>query len=67
MNNKRIHIPKENIFVSAERCFSDREAGDFTYNLWIDGECAVTSLTEAQVKAIADCIQYALSTNKKDD
>lgn len=65
MNDKKPTITKRSIYVSAERCFSDKEAGEFLYNLWYQDSYVLCSLSESDVRDIIACMQNALNINEK--
>ena len=65
MNDKKLAITKRSIYISAERCFSEKEVSEFLYNLWYQDSYVLCSLSESDVRDIIACMQNALNVNGK--
>lgn len=62
---KRSPISECDIFVSAERKFSEKEKSEFLYNIYHAENYEMESLTADEVRELIACLQHALDTNEK--
>ena len=63
--SKNIPIADRDIYVSAERKFSDTDKSPYLYNVYHDGDYEMESLTADEVRDLIACLQYALDVNEK--
>jgi len=63
--SKRINITKRDIYVSSERNHSDKETGDYRYNLYFYGNFAICEISADDAREIIACLQHALDVNEK--
>lgn len=62
---KRIEIIDRDIYVSSERKHSDKETGEYRYNIYFYGNMELCEITSDDAREIIACLQYALATNEK--
>ena len=62
---KNIPIDACDIYVSAERKFSDTDKSPYLYNVFHKGNYEMESLTADEVRELIACLKYALDVNEK--
>lgn len=62
---KSVDISDQDIYVSSERKHSDKESGEYLYNLWYYGNIEVCSFTADDARQIIACLQNALKANEE--
>lgn len=61
--NKKIDIADRDIYVSSERKHSDKETGEYRYNIYFYGNIELCEITADDAREIIACLQYALAVN----
>lgn len=61
--NKKIDISDRDIYVSSERKHSDKETGEYRYNVYFYGNIELCEITADDAREIIACLQYALAVN----
>lgn len=61
--NKKIDITERDIYVSSERKHSDKETGEYRYNVYFYGNIELCEITADDAREIIACLQYALAVN----
>lgn len=61
--NKKIDITDRDIYVSSERKHSDKETGEYRYNVYFYGNIELCEITADDAREIIACLQYALAVN----
>lgn len=65
--SKHIDITDRDIYVSSERKHSDKETGEYRYNVYFYGNIELCEITADDAREIISCLQYALDINEKGD
>jgi hypothetical protein len=62
---KNLPITERDIYVTSERAYSDKESGEYLYNICYCGNIEMSAIPADDVREIIACLQYALEVNEK--
>jgi hypothetical protein len=63
--SKKAPITDRDIYVSSERKFSDKETGEYLYNVWFYGNQELSEISADDAREVIACLQHALDVNEK--
>lgn len=63
--SKHIPITSREIFVTSSRHHSDKESGEYFYDISYCGNIEMEELTADDAREIIACLQHALDVNEK--
>ncbi|WP_289124614.1 hypothetical protein [uncultured Bacteroides sp.] len=62
---KNLPITERDIYVTSERAYSNKEAGEYLYNICYCGNIEMSAIPADDVREIIACLQHALDVNEK--